>query len=668
MVIDEHRSWAKRGLGAALFCLTLAAGAQADSILDETNVVAAAGAAPTSEFSFTATTAQALTVTLTDQQIPASFQSLQIAVTLGNQLVGTAAVDASTGKTSATLTLPAATGTYELHVVGTPAKSGFGSYGSFGVCTAPQATPTACIAADSFSDTIQTPSTAATTGQSTLDTTFTTSATAGTYTVKVTDDAFPVALQNLGGGISLGSTPVTALSLGTTPVTLAGTTTYELLIAANADASVQAGLYSIQILDPTGAVVFARTLPVGELPSSTIVDNSTAQSLSLSVTDQAYPFALGGLGAAVTSGATVLASLSTTGKTQFNAPMGNLEIWQYAVAGIEPGVYSLSLAGGAATLYSTTQVVNPSNAATTTNFAFAVPISSAGDYTLSVNDLQFPAALNSLTYSIAENGKILTLGSTGGFTAPAAGTAIVVVDAIPAQGSGGSQGNLGIFGVTVSTAGSTPTVVFDQTQAVGGVFNSRALNLGTAGTFNVTLTDLGFPTAFSELAAVVSQNGAIVGKIFGAGTFPFKATPGNYIVTFVANPGAQSYGLYSLDISSASPTVTLTSSATSVPAGQSVQLSWTTANATSCSASGNNSNWSGNEPISSTGVGVAISTDSTLTLTCTGPGGSTSQSVSVTAAAVSSSSHGGGALDPAWLLLLSIGLGVRLGRRTRNPS
>lgn len=74
------------------------------------------------------------------------------------------------------------------------------------------------------------------------------------------------------------------------------------------------------------------------------------------------------------------------------------------------------------------------------------------------------------------------------------------------------------------------------------------------------------------------------------------------------------------------PTVTLTANPTSITAGQTVTLTWSSTNATSCSASGG---WSGAKAISGTEVSAALSGATTFSLNCTGTGGSTSASVSV---------------------------------------
>jgi hypothetical protein len=652
-----RRFAAKLLLNALILGVCATGAARAATIFDQTNVVGLPTVAPPVQNTFTATTAQALTVTLTDLKQPAAFQTLQIAVTLGDTLVGSGTIDA-TG--TATVAVPAATGTYGLRVVGTPnATQGIGT---FGVCVAPASNNTACIAADSFSASIITPTTASTTASSALNANFT-STIAGTYTVTITDDDFPVALQTLSGGISLGSVAINTnpFTLGTNTITLAAASSvYTLILGAVADSTTSAGLYGVHITDPTGAAVFDRTVPVGTLPAPTVITNATAEpAISLTLTDFQYPAPLAGLGAAVTMGSVLLGDLTAAGTSaDFPGPAGTLDLWVYAVPGAEQGVYSLTLGNTATTLYSTTKAVNLPSSESPTSYAYVVTIPAAGNYQLVATDFAFPSALQTLTATIAQNATVLTENSTGVFVA-APGPAVVLVNATPPQ-----SGN-GTFNVTVQNTDTPATVLLDQTQAVGGVFNTQTLTVSTAGGYEATLTDLGFPANFSNLALILSQGSQVFGKIYGSGTFPATLTAGAYVLTFVATPGTSDYGLYSINIASApAPVVTFTASATSVTTDQPVQLTWSSTGATACTASGATS-WSGSEALSGT-ASVVVSADLTLTLTCTGPGGSTAQTVKVTATTATTAGHGGGgSLDGVWVAGLTALLGLGWRRRRR---
>jgi len=633
--------------------------ANADTPLSQSNVVGLPTLATPSQHAFTDSAAEALTVTLTDFQTPAAFSSLQIAVTLGNTLVGSATVDATTH--TAAVPLPAAAGNYMVYVIGTP--DSVQEFGSFGVCVTRDADPTprTCVPDFSYSDNLTTPNSPSSSAASTLNTNFTTT-TAGAYTVTLADDAFPVALSSVSAIITQGSTQVGGIITATTPVqvNLQAGTTYQLLAAAVADPNLQAGLYGIHIAGPDGTVVFDRSIAVGALTAATAVTNPSSQALTLTVTDFDYPAALNGAGAAVTSGGIALGTLNAPGTLPIaSAPAGHIDVWTYATAGPQPGVYSVNLSGNAS-LLATTRVVNPPAGSGSLSFAFVVNLPSAGTYSLAVNDFEFPAQLLALSASVAQSGAVLPQGSDGTFAAQA-GNAIVLASVQAPQ-----NGN-GIFGVTVATTGTSPQVLLDQTQAVGGLFDTQILNLGTSGAYNVTLADLGFPKAFQNLAVVLSSGSQVIGKIYGGGTFPATIQPGQYILTFVATPDPEGYGLYSLNIASQAPTVTFTAASSSLSAGQPVQLTWSSQNATGCTAAGA-SGWTGSQPTSGS-LAVVLGASVTLTLTCTGPGGSAAQSLSVTvAAAPAKSSGGGGRLDLLSLLMLSAlaAAGSTLRRKQRR--
>lgn len=650
----------------ALFgiALCLAGHVRAQALLNEAAVANLPAVAPPFTYTFTATSTQALTLTLTDLQAPAAFGALQVAVTSGDTLIGSASVAAG-AKT--TLAISAAQGTvYQVNVVGTPdATQGIGL---FGVCVAPASSPSSCVAGYSTSGNIQTPSAVSSNGKSQLNANFTTSATGGTYTVTVTDDVFPAALSALAGGIAVAGVPQTpsiswTTGQGSTPqvtqITLPAKTLCQLILGTVAGAPSNAGLYGVRITDPNNAVVFDRTVPVGTLTSATSVDNPATEGLNLVLTDFKYPAALTTAAAAVTQGSRLLAALPAPGTvSNFMAPSGSVQIWQYAAAGTQSGVYDLNLevyeASGTGTkLYSTTQVANPTGAATTA-YAFVPTLPSAGTYHLAVNDFAFPSVLAAgPTATVAQNGALLAVDSSGNFSAQAGQAVVLVTATAPASGEG-------IFGVTVSTTGTSPKILLDQTQALGGDFVQQTINVGATGQYQATLTDLGTTASanasllapLQQLAVTVSLGSQVVGKIYGGGAFDFP-TPGNYVVTVLATPSASGYGLYGLNIAAAAPTLTFTASPTSVAVGKTVQLTWSSQYASACTAGGA-SGWTGPQgPSGSTAV--AITASATLTLTCTGLGGSITKTAAVTAtpAAASGGGGGGGSVDPTLLLMLA---------------
>lgn len=608
--------------------------------------MSAGGVAAATEDDFTIATAQDLIVTLTDSQVPAELASASVVVTQAGMLVGSATL--APPATTATLKISGAVGQYVLRVFGAPNASY--SFGTFTVCVAPQSSPANCLQNASIAGNITTPSAVA-------DPTISTESialnvvTAGTYTVSFADDKFPVAL-NVAPNLALfqGSQPV-ALSIASGTGIALNPGMYTLLSIAQADQTVKAGLYGIAITGPAGVPpLLNSTFPVGGLlavtPQST---NPAAQSLTLKITDFAFPAQLASASALVTEGATNLGAVSSVGApSTFAAPAGPLFIWSFAAAGANAGTYEVDLNTSTASLV---QAAYGVSSGTSLGFAYLTPALTAGvTYQASASDFQFPAPLTALQFAVAQNGVLLqpaAAAAAGAVTfVPASGPVVLLVNATtPTSGNG-------LFDLNVQNAAASPALVFDKTQAasVNGLFDTQPIVLGTAGDFDVTLTDLKFPAQLQDLALVVSSGGTILGKIFGGGTFSVAAQPGTYQLTFVATPASsQQYGLYAVQMVYAAPTVTLAASPTTVTAGGTTTLSWTTADATSCTAGGGN--WTGSPAIGSGMISIVVAATTTYTLNCTGPGGATSQSVTVTATPATSHS-GGGTIDLGLLVFL----------------
>jgi hypothetical protein len=613
----------------------------------ETRFVGLSSAPPATEETFTIAAAQDLTITLTDLQTPAALSSATVVVTQGGAIVqiaaGNAAATLAPPATSATLTIPGAVGEYTLRVFGTPSSSF--SVGTFTVCVAPQANPSACIQDASLAGNISSASTAADPTVSTLSSNLTVT-TAGNYTVAFADAQFPAAL-NLAPNLALflGSTPI-ALGIQSGASFNLSPGVYTLLAIAQADQTIQAGLYSITISGPAGvAPLIASLFPVGTLAPAPLVNNPSAQTLALNVTDFAFPSALAGARSLVSSGGTIIGMVSAgSAADSFAAPAGPLQIWSFAAPGTDAGTYEVDLNSTAANLYTAAFGVANGNSL---SYAYVTQPLTAGAYQADAGDLGVPAALLGLSFAVAQNDVILQKSTTAGsvmFTA-AAGPVVLLVDAsIAANGNG-------LFGIDVQSGGAA-ALLFDKAQGVttSGLFDSQEINLGTAGDFNVTLTDLKFPAQFQDLALVVSQGSNVIGKAFGGGTFPMSATPGSYQLTFIATPAAQQqYGMYGVQVVYAAPSVTLTASPVTVSAGGLSTLAWTTTDATSCSAGGGN--WSGNPATGSGNVALIVTSTTIYTLTCMGPGGTTAQSVTVTTTAAAHSG-GGGAMDLNLLIFL----------------
>lgn len=647
-----------KGLVAfAICCCVLGVAHATDPLPAETRLVSASGAPTSTQLSFNIPTAQDLTVTFTDLQIPAALQSAGVVITQGAALAGTAQLAAPA--TSATVSLPAAMGDYTLYVFGQP-NAGF-SVGTFTVCVAPKASPTNCIQSASLAGNITAQSTANDPTVSTFNSNLQVT-TAGSYTFNFRDLQFPVALN---------VTPNLALFQGSTPIQLGITAgsainlspgTYTLLAIAQADQTIKSGLFGITIVGP-GASLLDASVPVGLTKNSPPFLNATAQSVTLQVIDYGFPGPLASASGLLTAGGSALGRASAAGGAMsFAAPAGDLQLWTYAAVGATPGTYSADVSG-AADLYTIAQGVQPAGSAYA--YAFVSSPLTAGSYQATAADLQFPSQLSGLSFAVAQNGAIVQQSASAAsinFNATAGSVILLVGAQTPSSGS--ASGN-GLFDVNLQTTGASAQLVYDKTQSVSSTaafFDAQTLNLGISASFDASMTDLQFPAAFGNLALVISRGSQILGKIYGGGLFSFPGSTGSYQLTFVATPAAnQQVGLYGVSIVFSAPVVNLTSSVASAVTDSPITLTWTSSNAGSCIASGGN--WTGSKAAGGGTEVIILSATTTYTLTCTGTGGVKAQSVTVTATPKPSSGGGGGALDLAFLMLSGALAAARIRKR-----
>jgi plastocyanin len=373
----------------------------------------------------------------------------------------------------------------------------------------------------------------------------------------------------------------------------------------------------------------------------------------LSVHDLGFPAKLSQVGALVTRDGMLVASLTASGETAVSAAVpatagADYQIFGYATAAASTaGFYSVDIADGSgdSLLHVSQGVTDPASGIQA--FVYPASVASAGSYTVDFTDFGFPAGLTGASLALAQNGALVGTAVAPGATLNAS-LAVdpldVLVVATPATGGG-------LFGFDV-LAGSG-TALLRESQGVGAAFSATPVTVTAAGNYIVNVTDVGFPAPFSELAVVVTQGGQNIGSIIGGGQFTFSATPGSYILNFIATPNATAdAGTFALSVVEAppAPTVTLSASALEVSSGGTVTLTWMTQNATTCNASGG---WSGTLATSGSQTSAKVTASTTYTLSCTGEGGTTTQSVTV---ALAPSSHGGGELDIETLFALLVAL------------
>jgi len=646
----------------AVLTVGSAAYAQTTPLLDEVRTVSG-GAAPV-ERSFDITQAGSYQLTLTDLKLPAALTSVTLAVTSGTTVLGTVGTTATNA--AAVLDFDAPAGPVVVRIVGKPAANA--GAGSVGV-KVKRVSETASL--QEFVASIAAPPADVPENQAILDETITASVT-GTYEVVLADLGLPQPLAALEVGVTeVGGTQFPPLlAPGTMTFQGQAGVEYRILALAESPIATNAGLFSLRIREVgSGTVVLKRTVPVGRVEQiGTVV--LTAAPHVLSLTDFQFPTALAEKGAALTLDGQLTALATSSGDRAFNASAGAHIVYVVAAAAASgTGSFGIEVrpAGGAA-LFTAVKTVGGAPG-TTPAYSFVADIANAGAYRVRLADFKFPEQLTAAQLAVAQSGNLLgTLSAPGSLDInPVAGRLFLVVIAEPGSANGG------VLGVDVTPAAGG-AAVFEATQGVGNLFQSRKISVTAPGPFRVTLQDVGFPVQFTSLGAVVTRGAEALGKVLSGsqtgGTSPvsakfdFDATPGSYFVNFIATPNStENAGTYGLRVADKppSPAITLTANPAQVTVGGTVDLTWSVTNADSCLAS---NGWTGSRPTAGTERTSALNTTATFKLDCTGDGGSSSATVTVNAVAQSNAGGGGAA---GWLLLagLALGLAARIASRRR---
>jgi hypothetical protein len=636
----------------------------------EVHTVASATSVVPAEHTFTVSLAGTYQLTLTDFGATATpavpMTALKLAITSGGTIVGTPLTAAGS------MTFSATPGDYVVHVVGTLGSLGSGQIGIH----INDSTNTATY---DFSDSLALPPDAIPNGGSGIDDTFTVP-TSGNFQVTLSDLQLPQALNTLTLAIvQEGGALVTTLpAAGSTAVALQSGVNYRIFavgsIGTVTPPPLNAGLFGVSVT-PAGSAtpVYAKTVPVG---SVTLLGSPmlSAGSYSLNASDLQLPTALSRFGAVVALNGQAVAALAATGTKPFTAIAATYQVFGLGVAqAAGTGSYSVAVQSAQGSALSVARaVIDP--ASTARAYSFDATAASGQTYAFDLADFGYPAPFASLNAAVVQGGTLVTgsklsigtsvanMPATGTTNiTPAAGPLSLLVFAQPAA-STATTAAAGLFGTDLTVSGSAPA--FETTQGVGQLFSVRKVSILTAGSYAVTVGDVGFPAAFQNLAAIVTRGTSRVGSIYGGGTFGFPAVVGDYYVNFVAQPtGTDQAGTYSMLVETApTPTLTFTSNVSSVDSGGTVTLKWTGGNVTACTAS---NGWTGSEPVSGQFTSGALTATTTFALSCDGPGGTAANSVTVTVnPPPAPGKSGGGAIRLDVLVFL---LGVILLRRRLFP-
>ncbi len=673
-----------RGLGALflLLCALSSVAQNTVSYVSQTTQLITSSTAPITIYSsnaapltlttpptFTIEGAQDLVVTLTDSKIPAPLASATVIVTQAGALAGSAPMSAGT----ATVALSGVYGVFTLYVLGEP---GTASVGTFSVCVALKATPATCISPGSTAGSITNPTN--TNVINTLNI-----AAADSYTFSFDDMQFPVALTTAPTGTLYQGSVAVATGMTSGTVLSLSPGTYQLVTTAAANSTANAGVYTETVTGALGSQPLSLAIPVGTALDVKQYDNTNEQSVTLTVSDYSFPGPLanasamlmgGGVDGGIAGGTLVGTTTAAAGAVTGTAPAGYLTLITYGSPGTTSGTFSADVAAGSSDLFTAAQGVGSDAYA----FVTSTQLTAGITFQATAADLKYPASLGGLSFAVAQGGSILKSSASAGtvsFTAAAANAVVLVSAVAPASGA------VGLFDVNVQSTGSSASLELDQTQSVSSaplLFNSQSLTINGNESLNAVLTDLQVPATLDNPMFVVSRGSQVLGTAAAGTTLTFNATPGTYQLSAIAaNPASQPFGMVGTSVSLTPPSATLTASASSVAAGGTVTLSWTSTYATSCYLQGGSLDTTVEPGGQTQGIDVAISgsqsvtvpSTATYTLTCSGQNdlmANASVTVTATAASTASRSGGGGALDWAYILVSAGIVVVKVSRRNSS--
>jgi hypothetical protein len=360
--------------------------------------------------------------------------------------------------------------------------------------------------------------------------------------------------------VGTGAYKFNALTTGAYTVHVVGTPTNSVgsigLKIGTAANPTSLGTYSDDIQAQTGVLPANTAI----LDDSFTVDNSGSYVISLA--DLQVPQGLATLTLAVTETSGGIVQILPDANNAMQATVSLSSGTSYTITAI--GVAGVANAG----LFSAT--VTP-QAGGTPIYGKAVPVGAtiqvgtptltAGNHTVTLTDLAFPASLTQLAAAVMLNGQSATAtplaaGGTQNFTA-VAGTYQVFAVATPQTASPAA----GAYSLQIQPTGGAPelslarAVTDSASNLTAYGFDSTFQN---AGAYVVTLTDFSFPAALNAARLAAVQNGALIGTPLNTvGTLNLNAQAGpiSYLVIAQADPA--NGGLFDLNVTASGSTALL---------------------------------------------------------------------------------------------------------------
>lgn len=283
---------------------------------------------------------------------------------------------------------------------------------------------------------------------------------------------------------------------------------------------------------------------------------------------------------AITSGSTVVGTpLSAAGSKSFSATPGAYVIHVIGTPGAVPGSGPVGItvtdashnmiAGFSGTLALPSTAIPQDEAVLQGSFT----VSTTGTYQVTLSDLSLPQPLGTLILALTIQGGALVTTLSAAGTMPVMLQGGVTYDVF-AVGVSTATPPAGLFAVNVSPSGGG-NALFSKVTPVGVVAPIASPALAS-GNYTFKLADLKFPSALTQVEALVTLDGQVVaGPLTATGSTPFAATANTYQVFALGVPSNSGTGAYSLILQpSSGPAALSVARAVSTPGSASTAYSY----------------------------------------------------------------------------------------------
>jgi hypothetical protein len=293
---------------------------------------------------------------------------------------------------------------------------------------------------------------------------------------------------------------------------------------------------------------------------------ASAEDLQVTLTDLQIPAPLSSAEVVITQGAAVvgkaaLAAPATTATLSITGAVGAYTLWVFGQPGanFSVGTFTacvapkaspsacISSASLAGNITASSAAANP----TLSTLSTQLTVSTAGSYTFTFSDFQFPVAL-----SVAPN-VALFQGSTEIQVQIASGTAIALspgVYTLLALADADQTVKAGLYGITITGPAGT-TALLNAAVPVGQTTQSSPFDNPAAQSLTLKVTDFSFPGPLGSASALLTSGGTSLGQATASGGATTVAAPAGALELWTyATPGSTP-GTYEVDVLAAAKTL-----------------------------------------------------------------------------------------------------------------